>query len=382
MENIELNVNYDSDGTLEFEILRKSILEKLVTEFRTKNFNIQFNEFFSVQDTEYFDIVERLQKLGNVYCTKPNSFIISREDGFININVVTRQDKKVLNCLLYSDSQVNIKKILKEIPKHFTIVKNTRCNINVRWYYIQSNNRLDYTVIPETINETVLPQAYPYIPDLNKFIQSYLESTEPVLVLVGLAGTGKTRLLRHIVREIAAKMFDAKAEKYDTGYSDPYEIDDHFVPTFSYTNDSKAMRSDEMFVDFIGDGNIYGMVMEDMDETLKPRQEGNNIMSKLLSSSDGFISNYNKKMLLTSNIANANNIDSAFKRPGRCYGVIKTRKLTGMESVELIKVISPGADFEKLIDIKSEYTVADLYKLAREAILPASTSNNTIGFLP
>ena len=158
---MQLNVNYDSDGTVEFEILRKSILEKLVTNFQTKNFNIQYNEFFSIKDLGYFDIIEGLQKIGNVYCTRPNSYIIDREDSFISINVVTREDKKILNCIIYSDSGANIKKVIKEIPQHFTIVKTNRCNINIRWYYMQSNNRLDYTTIPETINEVVVPQAYP-----------------------------------------------------------------------------------------------------------------------------------------------------------------------------------------------------------------------------
>jgi len=379
--SLALDIKYDADGTLEFEILRKSILEKLIVGFSERNFSLQFNEFFSVKDTGYFDILTRLQKIGEVYCTRPNTFVISRPDGYININVVTREDKKVLNCLIYSDSGANIKNILKEIPTHFTIVKSNKCNINVRWYYMQSNNRLDYTVIPETINETVLQQSYPYINNFEKYIQSYLSSPEPVLVLVGEPGTGKTKALRHIIREISSKILDKKATEYATHYGDPYEVEDNFTPTFSYTNDSKAMKSDEMFVDFIGDGNIYGMIMEDMDETLKPRQEGNSVMSKLLSSSDGFITNYNKKMILTSNLANINNIDSAFKRPGRCYGVIKTRKLTGIEAVELIKAISPDSNFETMIDIRGEYTVADIYKLARESALPDDDKSvKIIGF--
>ena len=381
MNNMVLNIDYESQNTLEFEFLRKAMLERVSAEFATKNFNLQYNDFFSVRDDGHFDIIDKMQKIGAVYCTKPNSFIVTREDGYITINIISRQGKKLLNCMVYSDAITNIKKILKSIETSFVIVKDSECNINVRWYYMQSNNRLDYTTIPETINEVVTPLAYPYIENMDSFIESYIASVEPVMVLVGLAGSGKTRLLRHIVRCISKKIIKERTEKNLTAPSyDPYDLNDDFTPVFAYTNDSRAMRSDEIFVDFIGDSGIYGLIMEDMDDTLKPRQDGNSIMSKLLSSSDGFIANYNKKMILTSNIANINNIDEAFKRPGRCYGMVKTRKLTGGESIELLKVISPDKNYEQIINLGGDYSLAEIYKLVRESTLPTVKGNNVIGF--
>lgn len=247
---------------------------------------------------------------------------------------------------------------------------------------MQSNGRVDYTTIPETIDETLVQESYPYIPNLNKFIESYLRSTEPVLILVGAPGTGKTKLLRHVVRNIANKLIASSGRaEMDIPLCNPYNANgDHFTPTFAYTNDSKAVSFDEIFVDFIGDGDIQGLVLEDMDSTLKPRTDGNDIMSKLLSSSDGFISNYNKKMILTSNIVNINTIDAAFKRPGRCYGMVKTRKLNKNESLDLLQVIAPDQADKLSISTREEYTIAELYKLARESVLSTQDNVNVIGF--
>lgn len=380
---INFNIGYDARGTLESEILRKSILEKLILNFNPAKFTIQHDETFIIQDTGKFDIIDRLSKVGKVYCTKPTVFIIEREDGYVVITTITRSNQKILNCTVYSDNIINTRKILKNIETNFIIIHDKECSIKVRWYYMESADRLDYTVIPETIGEIVIPEAYPYIENLEEFIDSYLTSPEPVLVLVGSGGSGKTKLIRHIVRRIATNIIVSRNKVNIDGllpsYDDPYDLDEQYRPSFSYTNDSKVMGTDEIFVDFIGDGNVYGLIMEDMDETLKPREEGNSVMSKLLSSSDGFISNYNKKMLLTSNIANINNIDDAFKRPGRCYNIIKTRRLTVEESFNFLKALSPDCDYSKFL-LKTDYSLAELYKLVRESKMPEVNTNKVIGF--
>lgn len=363
-----VNVDYESNNTLEFELFRRVILEKALTDFKSKPYNLQYNEFFSIENITQFELFPKLRSLGSVYSCRPNSFIIDRKNSYVNISVISRENKKILNCAIYAADETAIRTTLKDIRSNFNIVKDSNINVNVRWYYAQADGRVDYTTIPETLNDIILPASYPYIENLELFIEQYLQSTEPILVLVGTSGSGKTRLLRHIVSEIAKNISKKKRKDMIPSLlrSDPYDIDeDENAPTFSYTNDVKAIKDDEIFVDFLSDGTISGLIMEDMDDTLKPRQDGNDVMSKLLSASDGFISNYNKKMLVTSNISNVNTIDAAFLRPGRCFDIVKTRKLTEDETVELLKVLAP--DKWKSIEIVrgAEYSLAEVYKLSK-----------------
>ncbi len=369
IDNFGLVIDYESNNTLEFELFRKTILEKALHDFRDKSFNLQHNEFFSVENLSQFELLEKLSSMGAVYSTRPNSFIIARQDSYINMMIISRENKKILNCIIYAGGGAAIKNAIRDIRSNFNMIVDNKCNINVRWYYMQERRRVDYTTIPETIDDSVLPESYPYIEDLDAYVKAYLKSTEPVLVLVGTTGTGKTKILRHIVREIAKNIVEKRKAKTPTSLShDPYEVDeDALTPTFSYTNDVKAISNDEIFVDFLSDGNISGLILEDMDNTLKPREDGNDVMSKLLSASDGFITNYNKKILVTTNIASINTIDEAFRRPGRCFDLVKTRKLNIEEAVNLLKVLTPDKwehVYNNMSD--SEYSLAEIYKLVKD----------------
>jgi ATP-dependent 26S proteasome regulatory subunit len=83
-------------------------------------------------------------------------------------------------------------------------------------------------------------------------------------------------------------------------------------------------------------------------------------MYKLLGASDGFINNPTKKIILSTNLPSITEIDEALLRKGRCYDVLKMKRLTPDQAVVLLAKIKP--DYAKPLD-KKEYTLAELYAL-------------------
>ncbi|MFN8368516.1 MAG: AAA family ATPase [Candidatus Kapaibacterium sp.] len=208
-----------------------------------------------------------------------------------------------------------------------------------RWYY--GAGSYDYESIFETMEDTVVPQAYPFIANLESTIQEYARSNESILLLIGEPGTGKSRLIRYIIRQMAKVQQTQHIKVY-------------------YTSNATLLNGDSIYSDFrTSDASAF--ILEDADLHLSSRADGNDVMTKLLSSSDSFISaSTNKKIILTTNLASLNGTDDALLRPGRCFGVIETRKFTRNEAQRFFEAIAPGRN----IVLENElYTLAELYRL-------------------
>ena len=80
------------------------------------------------------------------------------------------------------------------------------------------------------------------------------------------------------------------------------------------------------------DGRV--LILEDADEMLSSRADGNKIMSRLLNLSDGLVSLPARKLIFSTNLPSLSSVDEALLRPGRCYGVVNFRKLTKDEALK------------------------------------------------
>lgn len=149
--------------------------------------------------------------------------------------------------------------------------------------------------------------AYPWINgSIQEFADRYMNSNANILLLQGPRGTGKTTFLKQLIK--ACKV--------------PARI----------TYDGDLIASDGLFIDFIRDRNPGVLIVEDNDELLKARSEGNKAMTRLLNVGDGIISLQGKKMVFTTNLESLDSVDSALLRPGRCFDVIEFRNLTAEEA--------------------------------------------------
>jgi hypothetical protein len=184
------------------------------------------------------------------------------------------------------------------------------------WRFGNSNGRLLSASFEELAQETIHDEAYPTLGEpVAQFVGRYLRAAETVLVLQGPPGTGKTRLVRYLLGAMSRR----KKESAEV----------------LYTADKRALENDEIFVNFIT-GWHDAFVIEDADHVLQARTNGNQDIHRFLAIADGVVRAQGRKIIFTTNLPNVGDIDEALLRPGRCFGVIRTRCLTPEEADRLI----------------------------------------------
>ena len=104
-------------------------------------------------------------------------------------------------------------------------------------------------------------------------------------------------------------------------------------------------------------------------------------MYSLLSSSNGLITTSLgfKKIILSTNLPNTNKIDEALIRPGRCFSIVSTRKLTIDESKKVLEVIKYNGTFPILPKSQNEFALSELYRLAKYKEISTSYSRPSCG---
>jgi ATPase family associated with various cellular activities (AAA) len=171
------------------------------------------------------------------------------------------------------------------------------------WWHKGDRGVSSRKVFLPPLTTRIVPELYPDMqPDPATYIKSYLDSDASILLMAGPPGTGKTTLLRHMIKD--------------------HDLGAHVI------YDEGLMSNDNIFQNFLfGDfGDV--MIIEDADAILCSREmDQNKLMSRFLNVSDGLIKLPNKKLVFTTNLSDFNKVDPAILRPGRCYGVLHTRSL-------------------------------------------------------
>lgn len=168
----------------------------------------------------------------------------------------------------------------------------------------------------ELADPALLDEAYPALGEpVAQYIERYLAARESILILQGLPGTGKTRLVRAILAAISRRK-GASAKVL-------------------YTADRHALESDRIFLQFIT-GEHDAFVIEDADHILTSLANGNEHVHRFLAVADGVVRAQGRKVLFTTNLPNVNDIDDALLRPGRCFGNVRTRALNREEGASLV----------------------------------------------
>lgn len=200
----------------------------------------------------------------------------------------------------------------------------------IKWSFIVGHQTMSLNTYLTSANP-VYDEYYPYINGgIENYISNYISSKQSILILLGPPGTGKTSLIRYMLFK-----YKMKALAF---------------------YDKNMTRTDSTLASFITKRENDILILEDADLLLYSREEGNDTMNQLLNTSDGLVNVMNKKIIITANITDKKDIDSALLRPGRCFDIIDFRPLTLDEAKKAAARGNIDISFNK-----KEYTLAELF---------------------
>jgi len=325
-------------GASQNEAISTILLAKTLKNENIKKEEIRHHRSFSIftKEIKNKDIIFNfLTTFGNILLSN-NSEILIKKDNIFYLIKCPNQEIVKLHFNIYADSidkvfsgEIIFKEHIKEIIKDET----PRCEIE--WWTTKPSGNITYYSTEEELNDTFFYEAYPYI-DCKGLIKAYLESDIPLLILMGPPGTGKTTLIRQILKE-----------DYLINKSKSMCV---------FTSSKEIIESGSIYTSFLFSESKF-LILEDIDFHLKSRTSGNHSLYSLLSISSGLLSNQikDKKIILTSNLPNIKDLDDALIRPGRCFDLVRTRKLDKEDSKKFAKLVN------KKLPNKEVFTLAEIY---------------------
>jgi len=182
----------------------------------------------------------------------------------------------------------------------------------INWMFGPNYNKMQVRRVPLDTTDPI-PSAYPWIgKSVEEYAKDYLNDKASVLILIGPPGTGKTSFLKGLIAQMNGQA--------------------------CVTYDSHLLAEDGIFAQFTEDRNMEAMIFEDADNFIGSRKDGNQMMHRFLNVSNGLVSPMKgKKIIFTTNLPSADEIDPALIRPGRCYEVLHFRTLSFEEAKAVAK---------------------------------------------
>lgn len=320
-ENL-MHINSDSlrimDTTREYQILFINNLigslsnASLMKVKRNKTLNFKVDNIEDIWNV-------LLKKYNNAYSTSPYTMHII-EDNFIatiDWQYESSYTGLVLSMLCSSVEQCH--RYMREIETLLSqYIPNKQNLISYSIFQNDGSTSLSELYYQDSVDVNFNPVATPFIEDVDNYIDNFLNSKAPVLILQGEAGTGKTTFVKYLLQTMQKRVQQVKED-----FRAMYSFDENI---FYMSDFYKRIIYDDYDV----------LVLEDINQVLHKNQdeESLNPINKFLSVTDGLISKY-KKIIITTNIESKSHLNQALLRPGRCYDVIPFRKLEGVEIDDL-----------------------------------------------
>lgn len=199
----------------------------------------------------------------------------------------------------------------------------------VEWVY-----NPDGSSIRIPLNTEHLPAEcmYPWLRGrtLSDYYNSFMKSSANILLLLGVPGSGKTTFIRGLLHETKSSAV--------------------------VTYDPNILSRDNFFSQFLESRETNIIVLEDADNFMRSRADGNDMMHRFLNLGDGLVSTSNKKMIFSTNLPSLHDVDEALMRPGRCFDMVEFGELTGKEAMAVSAHFGGKFTPEK----NKKYTLAEI----------------------
>lgn len=301
----------DAEDVIVSEFLLDKALHQKDTQFKSMHLMCSLNEWKRyVQD----HTKDRIR----IFQSGEENGVIFFNEAIIKYNI----SSTYISVKLIGESEF-IDKFETKLKKSFDIAESF-----IEWMYSSDGSNV---TVPLTTEKTPVSAMYPFLGDeeLTDYYDRYMHSSASVLVLIGPPGTGKTTFIRGLLQYTKSSAM--------------------------VTYDPELLEKDYVFARFI-EGNNNIMVIEDADNFLGSRNEGNTVMHKFLNVGDGLITTKNKKMIFSTNLPSVKDIDQALVRPGRCFDVLTFDYLDTKQAKNLANVLKV-----ELATEKNQYSIADVF---------------------
>ena len=260
-----------------------------------------------------------------VQMSASSGFLIDDEMiSYLNYDVQSSS----ITTKLVGDQDV-VFKWYESIVDKFEEVTNT-----IEWMYSSDGQSIE---VPIRGDRKPIDEMYPFLDGrtLEEYYTEFLESSASILLLIGPPGTGKTTFIRGLLQ--------------------------HADTSAMVTYDASILAKDYIFAQFIeGDKNI--MVIEDADNFLGARADGNDMMHKFLNVGDGLVTTKGKKLIFSTNLPSIKDVDSALIRPGRCFDILHFGTMSQTQAEKLAAKLNI-----ELEGVKDQWSVADIFHKQVEA---------------